>query len=296
MGWSSIDNLVNDITVNGKYYKLPFVRTVVTGATSAAGRWHEALSGVGTGGPMTLTGSAGAGVALTNATAGALPINAAVASDIRRLLSMLAASSSATIAPATIILTDLLHVYRSCVLTGTPSTMSAHPTWTGTGDTRMTSAVGVQCSLIVTTAGTAGSGSLTPTYNDSGGSSSTGGVMYAVSTTAPAGSLYAGGAPAVGLGGPFMALAAGDVGVQSIQSYTIGTGLTSGVGAFMLHRPICMIPLAAANLAGERDFLSGIPALPRIYDDACLGLLVLVGGAFAANGTVCGEINFAWGA
>ena len=296
MGWSSIDNLITDITVNGKYLKAPFMKTVVTGATSVAGRWHEALSGTGSGGPITLTGSAGAGVALTNSTAGAMPINAAVASDIRRLLSMLVASSSTTIAPATVMLTDLIHVYRSCALTGTPSTMSAHPTWTGTGDTRMTNAVGVQCSLIVTTAGTAGSGALTPTYNDSGGSSSTGGVMYAVSTTAPAGSLYAGGAAAVGLGGPFMALASGDVGVQSIQSYAIGTGLTSGVGAFMLHRPICMIPLAAANLAGERDFLSGIPALPRIYDDSCLGIFVLVGGSYAANGTVFGEFNYGWGA
>jgi hypothetical protein len=296
MGWSSIDALVNDITVNQKIAKIVFSRLMVTGATSTAGRWHECLSSTGTGGPMTLTGSAGVGAALTRSTAGALPLNADVATDKRRLLSFMAVTNQALAIPAVILLTDLIHIYPSCALTGTPSTMSSHPTWTGSGDTRMTSAVGVQCSLIVTTAGTSGSGALTPTYNDQGGASSTAGVMYAPSATAPVGSLYMCGGTGIGVAGPFMSLAAGDTGVQSIQSYSIGTGLTSGVGAFVLHRPICTVPLAATALAGEREFLSGMPTLPRIYDDACLGILFQTGGNLTTGGTLVGELNYGWGA
>lgn len=296
MGFTGIDDLINQITTNGKFIKQPFSRVVYTGATSVAGRWHEALSAAGTGGSMTLTGTAGTGVALNRSTTGALPLNADVSTATRHLLSMMGITASTTMAPALLMLTDLIHIYPSCVLTGTPSTLSNHPTWTGTGDTRMTNANGVQCSVIVTTAGSAGNGQLTPTYYDQDGNSTAApGSLYAASTTHPAGCLYGQTSVAATIGGPFMPLAAGDRGVQRIASYVINTGLTSGVGAFVLHRPICTIPIVAANVAGERDFLNQIPALNRIYDDSCLGLLIQIGGAMTAGGTVVGEFQYGWG-
>lgn len=58
MGYTSVDDLFNSVTVDGKVLRVPFMRMVYTGATSAAGRFHECLSLVGTGGAMTLTGTA----------------------------------------------------------------------------------------------------------------------------------------------------------------------------------------------------------------------------------------------
>jgi hypothetical protein len=295
MGFSGIDDLTQEITSNGKFYKLPFNRTIDTGATSAAGRWHTLLTAGGTGGAFTMTGTAGTGIAFNSSTVGALPINAAVATDTRHLLSMLANTSTATAVPAMVMLTDIIHIYPSCVLTGTPSTMSNHPTWTGTGDTRMTSAVGVQCSLMVTTATTAGNGQITATYLDQGGNSGTAGALYAPSATTPTGALYGATNTAVSLGGPFMPLAAGDTGVQRISSYAINTGATSGVGAFILHKPIASIPLAALNTPSERSFMSDPFLLPRVYDDSCLAMFIQVGGALVAGGIVTGELNFGWG-
>lgn len=291
MAFSGVDSIIASRT-SGKTKRINWNKTVVTGATSAAGRWHEMLSGGGTGGAMVLTGTAGAGVACNAATVGALPIGPNVATDLRHLLSAMAITGGATLTPAVILLTDIIHMYRSCALVTTPTALTAHPTWTGTGDTRMTNANGVECSLIVTTAGTAGNGQITPTYLDQGGASQAApSSLYAPSATAPAGCLYGQTNTAVTVGGPYMPLATGDSGVQQITSYAINTGLTTGVGCFVLHRPIAEIPLAAANVPNMLEWILG----ERIYDDACLGMFIQIGGAATVGQQVTGSLGTVWG-
>lgn len=295
MAFSGIDDLVSEMGA-GKYIKQPFSRILDTGATTAAGRWHSCITTGGTGGAMTVTGSAGVGVAFSSSTVGALPINAAVATDTRHLLTLLGFTSATTITPAVLLLTDIIHVYPSCVLTGSPTALSGHPVWTGTGSTRMTNPNGVQASVLVTTATTAGNGQITLNYRDQGGlDQSQVGSLYAVSTTHPAGCFYAAANSAVSLGGLYMQTAAGDRGVDRINSYTINTGATTGVGAFILHRPIASIPLNAVNLVTERNFIQDAIALPRIYDDSCLALFVMTGGSTTTNQIIQGELSYAWG-
>lgn len=291
MAFTGVDSIVTSRT-SGKRRRVNFNRTVVTGATSAAGRWHEMLSGGGTGGAMVLTGTAGAGIVCNKSTAGALPLGPNVATDLRHLISMLAITGGATLAPGVILLTDILHIYPSCALTGAATTLTNHPTWTGTGDTRMTDANEVQCSLIVTTAGTAGNGQITPTYLDElGNSQAAPSSLYAPVATAPIGCLYGQTNTAVTVGGPYMPLAAGDNGVQRISSYAINTGMTTGVGAFVLHRPIEEIPLAAINTPNMLEWILG----ERIYDDACLGMFIQIGGAATAGQQVTGTLKTVWG-
>ena len=291
MAFTGYDSVIA-AKVAGKSRRINWNRTVVTGATSVAGRWHEMLSGAGTGGSMVLTGTAGAGIVCNKSTAGALPIGPDVATDLRYLLKAMAVTGGATLAPATILLTDIIHIYPSCVLTGTPTTLSNHPTWTGTGDTRMTNAQGVQCSLVVTTAITAGTGQITPTYVDQDSNSQAApSPLYAPSTATPIGALYGQTTTAVTVGGPYMPLVAGDSGVRQITSYTINTGATSGVGAFILHRPIEEIPLAAANVPGMLEWMLG----ERIYDGACLGMFIQIGGAATVGQQVTGSFGTVWG-
>jgi hypothetical protein len=294
MPFTGIDDIVSEMGA-GKRMRLNFTRTVDTGATSAAGRWHSCMTTGGTGGAMTLTGTAGTGIALNSSTVGALPLNANVASDTRHVLSLYGTTPATTLVPATLMLVDLIHVYPSCVLTGTPSTMSNHPTWTGTGDTRMTNANEVMVGILTTTATSAGNGQITITYLDHGGNSGTAGALYAPSTTTPTGCFWGAANAAVTLGSPFATLAAGDLGVQRVSSYAINTGATSGVGAFLLYRPICEIPLAVANTPGERSFLNDVTSLPRVYDDSCLALITCAGGALATSQTLTGNMVMAWG-
>ena len=294
MAFSGIDDIVSEMGA-GKRLRLNFTRTIDTGATSVAGRWHSCMTAGGTGGAMTLTGTAGTGIALNRSTVGALPIGSDVASDTRHLLSMYGMTPATTAVPATLMLVDLIHVYPSCALTGAPSTMSNHPVWTGSGDTRMTAADGVMVGILTTTATTAGNGQITITYLDQGGASGTAGSLYAPSTTTPTGCFWGAANAAVTLGAPWASLAALDLGVQRVSSYAINTGATSGVGAFLLYRPICEIPLVAANTPGERSFLNDVTTLPRVYDDSCLALIVNVGGALTASQTLSGNMVMAWG-
>lgn len=291
MAFNGLDAIISSRTA-GKRSRIGFNRTVVTGATSAAGRWHEMLTGGGTGGTMVLTGTAGTGIAMDSTKAGALPLGGNVAADLRHLIAAMAVTGGATLAPATIVLTDILHIYPSCTLTGAVSTLTNHPTWTGTGDTRMTNAVGVECSLVVTTALTAGNGQITPTYFDEAGNSTAAPQsLYAPSATAPIGSCYGATNTAATIGGLYMPKAAGDSGVQRIASYVTNTGGTSGVGCFVLHRPIEEIPLAAANVPSLLEWVLG----ERVYDDACLGMFIQIGGAATVGQQVTGSLKTVWG-
>jgi hypothetical protein len=93
---------------------------------------------------------------------------------------------------------------------------------------------------------------------------------------------------------PFVPMAAGDVGIKRINSYTLASG-TTGTVAFVLVKPLAVIPLLAANTASERDFLSQLPSLPRIQDDACLGFITLIGGAMTTSQSIQGVIGHGWG-
>ena len=102
------------------------------------------------------------------------------------------------------------------------------------------------------------------------------------------------GAAVAALGAPEMLLAAGDSGVRELTSYTTASG-TTGTVTFILYRDIAEVPLISANLGGERDYLSQLPSLPTIDDNACLTALVLVGGALTTNNTLIMTLQTAWG-
>lgn len=302
MGFATVDSLYNAISENMQTLTVPFTRTVKTGATTAAYRWHEALTGDGTGGSMVLTDSnPGSGIVMTSGTVGALPIGADVEPSMtKHLLSMYLSTSISTIVPAVVMLTDIIHIYPSCALKTTPSTLSNHPVWTGSGDTRMTSAKGVQASVMLTTATSSPIGQITLTYKDQDGNSQAQiGSLWSTNATGPIGSCYIqAGATATNIyGSPLTALASGDYGIQEVTSYAINASPTAAaVGAIVLHRPICTIPLTQENVPVERDFTTGPIRLPRIYDGACLGLLVQVGGSMATttSNNIIGELVYGW--
>jgi hypothetical protein len=292
MAFTGIDDLVTKLAA-GKFQRLTANRIVNTGATSAAGRWHEAFAiSNGTGGIGVLTGTAGVGVARTSADAGALPLSPAnVTPDTRHVLSMMAVTPVAVVTPGIIKLVDLLYLYPSCIVTTGAGTVlnngAAKPTRFGTG-------AGVKAMAIV--AGTA-FGAATPTitvsYTNQDGVAGRTGLFTASAASLPIGALVTGAAVAV-QSGPDMLMAAGDSGIQSIQSYTTANGTTGNV-TFVLYRDVCEVPVVAANTAGERDFLNQLPSLPKIYDGACLAQLALVGGGLTANSVVMSTIQLGWG-
>ena len=296
MGFATVDALYNAITTDKQILAVPFTKTIVTGATSAAGRFHECLSGGGTGGATVLTGTAGTGLTKGATDVGALPIGPAVEAGgkTKHLLSLTVNTPATTLTPAFLILTDIIHVYPSLVMVTTPSTLSNHPTWTGTGDSRMTNANGVQLSALLTTASSA-AGQITPNYTDQDNNTQaiTRG-MHGPVAAHPAGALFGDVSATATPGGYVAPLAAGDYGVKQVNSYAINTGATGGTGCFILHRPIAVIPLAAANTPSVYDFTTGPIRLPRIYDNSHLGFFVQIGGALTASNVITGELVYGW--
>jgi hypothetical protein len=126
--------------------------------------------------------------------------------------------------------------------------------------TRNTGGVGNQIWVHITTAiGTTGT-TITCDYTDDQGNAAT--------------------TPAVAIGGTGLReatrliplpLADGDVGVQAVEDVTLaGTTGTAGDFGVIVVRPIATFMASAAGLALTRDFLSDLPSIPKIDDDACL--------------------------
>lgn len=285
MGFASIDDLVNEITTNGKFLKAPYQKISNNAGASAAGRWHDTLQWTGFPSAVTLTGTPGTAFTLSDATNGAWYHGGNVSTDTKHLLSMLAMSPTATLVPATAILCDFLVVYPSLVVTGTPSTL------TPTALPRYTTGEGVQAIVSVVSGLGAAQPALTFTYTDQGGTgSNVAGAITAPANSVPLSTLFQDNA----VGGPFMRLAAGDRGVRSVQSYTLASG-TTGAVSLILVKPLATIPILAINTASERDYLYQLPSLPKIEDGACLGFIVQAGGAMAASSIFLATADLGWG-
>lgn len=283
-GFSSLDDLVTEITTNGKFGSMFFQKTFANGATSAAGRWHESFSATGIPTAGSFSGTAGAATAMSRSTTGALDVGANVSTDLRSLLSLQVWTPSTVMTPAVVMLCDFLLYYPAMVVTGTPTTPNNTVTLP-----RYTDGIGVECIVCTQTANGAAQPQLTLNYRDqSDNDAAAPFAMTSPVASAPISLLYAYN------GGPFLPKNAGDTGIKRINSYTLASG-TTGTVAFVLVKPLAIIPLLAANTASERDYLSQLPSLPRIQDDACLGFITLIGGAMTTAQTLMGVAQQGWG-
>jgi hypothetical protein len=103
--------------------------------------------------------------------------------------------------------------------------------------------------------------------------------------------------------GPFLPMAAGDAGVQSLSAfqlsaaagaYTVGAG-TNMYAEVILCREIMTLPNSAQFIATERDLMNQVRSLPQIQDGANLQWLFMPGGAAAANTPINGWLDYVWG-
>ena len=119
---------------------------------------------------------------------------------------------------------------------------------------------------------------LTVTYTNSAGTGarSTGAVASVASIAANRLNTYTG-------FGPFMPLAAGDVGVRSIESAIYSAANSAGSDHLVICRPILMMPTVAVNTFVERDSTIQVDGLTQLVKNAsersaCLRWLFLTTG------------------
>lgn len=294
MGFSSIDDMINEMTTNGKRYRADFNKTVANGAY-AAGAWYDLSLLAGSPVANTFTGTALNAQVPTETTGWGIYHGGNVSTDTKHLLKAVAVSNTSTASPGTLLLVDVC-LYYPGISTTSASTQNMV---NGASLTRYTTGAGLRMYMTMTVASGANTPTLAMSYTrQSTGGTDTGRALGA--TTALTASSGIGRFPHSGTAannrGPFLPLQSGDLGVQSVQTVTITTPhATTGTAALVICYPLAEIPLSTANVPVIMDFLSQAPSLPQVQDGACLSLLYQPAGAAANGSIISGSLEFCWG-
>jgi hypothetical protein len=273
-GFTSRDDIINELTVNGKKDEYHFYKAGT--APEAAGVWHSFWKGTGSPG-------AGANAAATPGTVydsdPTTPVAGSMyfpdrSTDQRYLLSFGAVATQ----NCTLMLYDRL-VGVNVTLASASQTLntSALTRYTGT-DAALNEAW-----LEITTASTAAGANIgLSSYTAADGTS---GVAAPNLAALPAAATNVDAMVQLPMN-------SAEQGIRAAATLAVGTTATAAVANFLIIRPIARIGLLA-NIWNEVSFLDDVLGLPRIYDNACLGLAMLASGTTATN--VWGNITCAYG-
>lgn len=266
-----------DGIVAGMTRPVSFQKNAFTG--EAAGQWHDL--GVVAGNPGTRTlgtpGMAGETVT-TTALGGALPW--ANPSSGNAYLAKVSAAVGANVIG--LMLYDLLW-YQSGIAEATTTAQTINSVeWPARDSAGSTNGANVEVWMHCTTA-TTNAGAVTNTslaYTNSGGTGSrSANLAWSWPATAVAGTMV-----------PF-GYQGSDVGVQSIQSVTLGTSYAAGQVELIALRQLAFIPFVAATSGAILDW-AGL-GFPRIYDDSAIYAAALLSGT--AAGITNMQVNYTHG-
>ena len=296
-GFNSQDDMINQISTNGKFYRADWQKSTFATTAHTAGLWYSLQRGGGNPPADTIlgTGTNLAFQALSDTTAGAAGIphggNVGGGTGFKHLLNAAAQTAAATTAPCVLMLVDMLGFYPiTTVTTTTAQTLNNTVTLP-----RYTDGAGVQAFLTPSTVMGAATPNLSINYTNSAGTAG-----RATPATLPIGNsaaavtsvVYSG--TGAGKFGPFMPLAAGDAGIRSVQSVTISTSYVSGVLNLVLCKPLMTMPITTLGVTCERDLVNQFMAMPKVYDGACLAWLMLAGAATPVASPLSGHLEFGW--
>jgi hypothetical protein len=299
MGFSSMDDLINESTTNGKFKRIDWNKNFLPTTAAVAGEWHCLANGGGNPAAATIfntgTNLAFQACSDSTATAGGMQHGGNVSTDTKHILNASAFTAAATVAPGVLMLVDLLGFYR---ITST-TTITAQTLDNTVTLPRYTTGAGVQAFMFANNATPLGAG--TPNLSLSSYTNSAGTASRATPTVLPVGKtacpngqiLYSG--TGAGKYGPFMPLQAADAGVRSVQTITISATYTSGEFSLALCKPLLTLPITTLGVASERDLVNQMPSMPQIVDGACLIWLWYSGAATPVNSAIFGHLDVSWG-
>lgn len=167
------------------------------------------------------------------------------------------------------------------VVTTTGAQAITSPTWVARDASASTNGAGVYLAL-ETSSATGNVGAITNTtvsYTNSANVAGRTATLASFPATANVGTWV------------LFSLQAGDVGVRSVQSITLGTSYVSGQVHLMAFRLVCTLQTPNSNSGNDRAWVN--LALPRVWNDSVLQLVYWPTGT--SCGAVAGEISFAQG-
>ncbi len=301
MGYSSMDDFINQTTTNGKFYRSDWNKNALPTTAQVAGSWYDLGCGVGNPTNDTLYGN-GTNLAfqeLTDATTNNVGIwhGGNVSTATKHILNAAAFSGAATSAPCVFMLIDVLGFYPITTVTTTGDQALNN---TVPFPTRHTNGQGLRAYVVCSSgAATTPMGAATPniriTYTDQDGNTGnlTPGTLPVGNSAAPKGQIVYSGTGS-GKYGPFMPLANGDSGIRSVEQFNLSVSYVSGVLNLVICRPLLTLPITTVGVAAERDLMNQIPSLPRVYDGAVLRWLQYAGAATPVNSAYYGHLDLGW--
>lgn len=296
-GFSSQDDMINQVSVNGKFYRTDWQKSTFATTAHTAGLWYSLFRGGGNPAADTIlgTGTNLAFQALTDTTSGATGIphggNVGGGTGFKHILNAAAQTAAVTTAPCVLMLVDLLGFYPITTVTTTGNqTLNNSVTLP-----RYTDGAGVQAFITPSTVMGAGTPNISIGYTNSANvaSRATPATLPAGNTAAAVTSIVYSGTGA-GKFGPFMPLQAGDAGIRSVQTINLSATYTSGVLNLVLCKPLLTMPITTLGVTAERDLVNQFMSMPKVYDGACLAWLMLAGAATPVATPLSGHLEFGW--
>ena len=220
--------------------------TKALSGTLVAGRPWTPLYAAGYPGPAIAYTGGATGVNLTFL-AGQIPVPAPSGNThLARFSAVLSAQGGL------VVLADRLW-HNSITVTSTAIQTMITSAWPARDINGQTAGAGLLCALECSSLMGAGTPTATLTYTNSVGTPTrTAQLVIATTTTSPIGTIY-----------PF-GLAAGDVGIQSIEAVKLSATMTTGTAGLILYRPLATLEIPAAGVPNALDVLTS--CLPRCYD------------------------------
>lgn len=297
MGFSSQDDLLNQITTNGKYGNVFYNKTLASAGT--AGHWTLLAGHAGSPAAATFAGTDLTYVATDDTWGEGAPYHGGnVSTATKHFLSAGASIVAAAGAPWYLMAIDLVGYVplsgTNVSTTGTKTvTMTAIGSGGGTGD-RYPNGAGLELFVAADTALGANAPTCIVNYLDTGGGA---GATTTFTSTASlgVGQLLNSGT-AANKYNPFLPKATGDTGVSDIVSLVwSGTAHASGTVIIGLCKPLWTIPVPATGLYTKLDFVNAFPSLPRIRDGANIQFLMFQTGATTSGGTIMADFDWGYG-
>ena len=293
MGWTSQDDLINQITTNGKYGNVFYNKTLSSAGT--AGHWTLLAGHPGAPAAATFAGADLTWVDTDDTWSEGAPYPGGnVSTATKHFLGAGAACVAAAGAPWYLMAIDLVgYVPLSGTNVSTTGTKTVTMTAIG-GGARYPSGEGLRLFVAADTALGINAPTCVINYLDTGGGA---GATTTFTSTASLGiGQLLNSGTAANKYNPFLPMATGDTGVSDIVSLVwSGTAHASGTVVIGLCKPLWTIPVPATGLYTKVDFLNAFPSLPRIVDGANIQFLLFQTGATTSAGTIMVDFDYGYG-
>lgn len=286
VGFRNMAELVDaELDGRGRYAtfrKVPTQNTTV-------GTWYDLSYAPGNPVPNYYAATPLTSVALRRSTDIGLDHGQNVAPASKHLRRLTISTTNAATVPATIMLIDYLLFY-AFVDEGSSDPQVMNNT---VALPRYTDGVGVQI-MAVSVGSRSTNQTFRVTYTNSEGVSGRQSQVVSTTTNAANGSIVTSDRTGPDFRSPFIPLAAGDEGVQSIESVQMISGTDVGLFTLVLVKPLADAQIRGIDAPVEIDYLLDTNTAPVIVDDAYLNLLIQAGTGSLAAAQIFGDIYTTW--